>query len=364
MIQARIRKHYAVGPESSAFDLDVEFEAADGVTVLFGASGAGKTLTLDCIAGFARPDSGRILLDDRILYDADAGVSLRPQHRDCGYVFQNYALFPHMTLRGNLEFAAERLPRLERHRRVNDMLERFRVSEFAGRYPHEVSGGQKQRCSIARALIVHPRLLLLDEPARGLDAPLRDDLYDVLRELREEFRVPILLVTHDLDAAFAVGDEMLVYEGGRIAQRGKAAEVLRCPASEDVARLLGYSTFLKAEVLRLNPAADSSVLRLLDREFAGPYFPGSLIGDRLTLCVRPEELRLQSEAGENRVPGDVTSVEERPAGVRLRMDAAGVAVTVDVPGAQWQSARESKEQYVEFPSSALRALRNAAPLKQ
>src|ERR1700726_2473712 len=154
MIHARIRKRYAGGSQSSPFDLDVEFEAGDGVTVLFGASGAGKTLTLDSIAGFARPDSGRILLDDRILFDGDAHVSLRPQDRGCGYVFQNYALFPHMTLRENLAFAAERLPRLERHRRVNDMLERFRIAEFAGRYPREVSGGQKQRCSIARALIV------------------------------------------------------------------------------------------------------------------------------------------------------------------------------------------------------------------
>ena len=200
----------------------MEFEAGDGVTVLFGASGAGKTLTLDSIAGFARPDAGRILLDDRILFDGEAGVSLRPQDRGCGYVFQNYALFPHMTLRENLAFAAERLPRLERHRRVNEMLDRFRVAEFAGRYPHEVSGGQKQRCSIARALIVQPRLLLLDEPARGLDAPLREDLYDLLRELRGDFRLPILLVTHDLEAAFAVGDEMLVYDSRPHSAAGQA----------------------------------------------------------------------------------------------------------------------------------------------
>src|SRR5690348_7957850 len=235
MIQARIRKHFSGGSESSAFDLDVEFEAGDGVTVLFGASGAGKSLTLDSIAGFARPDAGRILVDDRILYDGDSGVSLRPQERGCGYVFQNYALFPHMTLRENLAFAAERLPRLERHRRVNEMLDRFRVAEFAGRFPHEVSGGQKQRCSIARALIVHPRVLLLDEPARGLDAPLREDLHDLIRELREDFRVPVLLVTHDLDAAFAVGDEMLVYESGRIRQRGKPLAVVSQPGSEEVA---------------------------------------------------------------------------------------------------------------------------------
>jgi molybdate transport system ATP-binding protein len=365
MIEARIRKRYPAGPESSAFDLDVEFEAADGVTVLFGASGAGKTLTLDCIAGFSRPDSGRILLHDRIVFDRDAGVSLRPQDRECGYVFQNYALFPHMTLRQNLEFAAERLPRLERHRRVNEMLERFRVADFAGRYPREVSGGQKQRCSIARALIVRPRLLLLDEPARGLDAPLRDDLYAVIRELREEFRVPILLVTHDLDAAFAVGDNMLVYEGGRIAQRGRPLMVIRQPVSENVARLFGYSTFLPAEIMKLNPAAGSGVLRFLEHEFASPYIPGSLIGDRLTVCLRPDELTLSDGPGPNRVTATLAGVEEQPAGVRLRLQTdGGKTIVVEVGRPQWEAAKERKEQYIEFPAGSLCALKTPPPLKQ
>lgn len=360
MIQARIRKRFAAGLESSGFDLDVDFQAGEGVTVLFGASGAGKTLTLDSIAGFARPDAGRIMLDDRILFDGDSRVFLRPRDRGCGYVFQSYALFPHMTLRENLAFAAERLPRLERHRRVNEMLDRFRIAEFAGRYPHEVSGGQKQRCSIARALIVQPRLLLLDEPARGLDAPLREDLYVLLRGLREEFHVPMLLVTHDLEAAFAVGDTMLVFHAGRISQRGKPRAVLSQPASEPVARLFGYDTFLKAEILKLNPAEDSSMVRFLDREFHGPYFPGSLIGDRLTICVRPDELRLADRPGENRVLAAVTSVVERLGGVRVRLClpmAGDASVSVDVPRAQWEAARDRKEHYVEFPVQSLRTLK-------
>src|SRR5690348_12739853 len=162
MIQARISKSYPPRKDSSGFSLDLEFETRAGVTVLFGPSGAGKTQVLDAIAGFVRPDQGRILLDDAILFDAAAGVHLPPQARHCGYVFQNYALFPHMTLRENLEFAAERRPRLERHRRVNEMLDRFRLTEAAGRKPREVSGGQRQRCSIARALLGLPKLLLLD----------------------------------------------------------------------------------------------------------------------------------------------------------------------------------------------------------
>ena len=186
MLAARIRKTFAPRPDSAGFTLDLEFSATHGITVLFGPSGAGKTLVLDAVAGFVRPDEGRILLDNDILYDGATEVFLPPQRRNCGYVFQNYALFPHMTLRENLEFAAERRPRLERHRRVTEMLEKFRLAEAAGRRPHEVSGGQRQRCSIARALIGEPKLLLLDEPATGLDAPLRAEFYD--EALRRVFR--------------------------------------------------------------------------------------------------------------------------------------------------------------------------------
>ena len=152
-VHARIRKHFAASPESAAFTLDVDFEAGAGVTVLYGPSGSGKTLTLDSVAGFAKPAEGRIALGDEVLFDAARGINRPPRDRHCGYVFQNYALFPHRTLRQNLEFAAERLPRLERHRRVNEMIEAFRLGELSGRKPNELSGGQKQRGSIARALL-------------------------------------------------------------------------------------------------------------------------------------------------------------------------------------------------------------------
>src|SRR5438309_8100672 len=124
MIEARIQKSFAPRVESRPFSLDIDLHCEAGTTVLFGPSGAGKTLTLDSIAGFVRPDQGRILLDDQILFDGESGVHLPPQARHCGYVFQNYALFPHMTLRQNLEFAADRIARLERHRRVKEMLDR------------------------------------------------------------------------------------------------------------------------------------------------------------------------------------------------------------------------------------------------
>jgi len=360
MIQARIRKHYPPGPDSAGFSLDVDFQAAGGVTVLFGPSGSGKTMSLEAVAGFIRPDEGRILLDDEILFDAGSGVNLPPQTRHCGYVFQNYALFPHMTLRENLAFAAsssrKRWPRLERHRRVNEMLERFHLAEVSGRRPHEVSGGQKQRCSVARALIIEPKLLLLDEPARGLDAPLRAELYEVLRQVRADFHIPILLVTHDLEECFQLGDEMIVLHQGRIVQRGIPRQVYDQPASVEVARLLGAYNLLPVEITGLDPVNNSSKVRYGEFQFSGPYFPGRFRGDHVTLCVRPEELRVSPSDGRpaaNQIPTELVRHTERPQSVLLEFRAG---LCAEVPRAHFERHKHVKEWVVEFPPAALRAL--------
>ena len=356
MIQARIRKQFPPGPESAGFALDLEFEASRGFTVLFGPSGAGKTLTLDCVAGFVHPDEGRILLDDQILFDGAAGVHLAPRARRCGYVFQNYALFPHMTLRQNLEFAAERIPRLERHRKVTEMLERFHLAEVSGRRPYELSGGQKQRCSIARALIGAPRLLLLDEPARGLDAPLLADLYSVLRQVREEFSLPVLLVTHDFEECLELGDEMIVVRQGRAVQTGPPRSILEQPANVDVARLLGIFNLLPVEIRALDPSRNASRLRYQDFELNGPYFPGRLIGDQVWLCIRPDLLSVAPRNGRlgiNQIPAALVRTVEKPDRVRLEFS-GGIAVEAD--RAALESHGSVKEWVIEFPHTGLRIL--------
>ncbi len=356
MMQARIRKHFASGAESAAFSLDVDFKAAAGITVLFGPSGAGKTLTLDSIAGFIRPDEGRILLDDEILFDGAAGVHKPARARHCGYVFQNYALFPHMTLRQNLEFAVNRVPRPERRRRVTGMLESFHLAEVSGRRPHELSGGQKQRCSIARALVGSPRLLLLDEPARGLEAPLRSELYAALRQVREEFEIPALLVTHDFEECLELGDEMLVLREGRIVQSGTPRKVFEQPANVDVARLLGTYNLLPVEILGLDPGRNVSRLRFQDFELTGPYFPGRLIGDRVWLCIRPEALTASPKDGRlgtNQLPASLERAVDRLEHVRLEF---GGDIAVDVPRTTFEKYRALKDWVIEFPTNSLRVL--------
>ncbi len=297
MIQARIRKTFSARPDSGGFSLDVEFSAAAGITILFGPSGSGKTLTLDSIAGFVRPDEGRILLDNDLLFDGTTGVHLTPQARNCGYVFQNYALFPHMTLRENLVFAAERRPPLERHRRVNEMLDRFRLADAAGRKPHELSGGQRQRCSIARALIGGPKVLLLDEPAQGLDAVLRAEFYEILRQVRADFKTPILLVSHDLDECFELGEEMLILHDGRIVQTGSPAKILEQPGSLEVAKLLGRFNLIPAEIRALDPGRNTSRMQVGEFELEGPYYPGHFKGDQVTICIRPDQVRAIARNG-------------------------------------------------------------------
>ncbi|MGH9660383.1 MAG: ABC transporter ATP-binding protein [Bryobacteraceae bacterium] len=357
MIHARIAKGFPAGPESAAFSLDVDLKAAGGVTVLFGPSGAGKTLLLDAIAGFVKPDSGRILLDDEILFDATARVNLRPQDRHCGYVFQNYALFPHMTVRENLEFAAERRPSLDRHRRVNEMIERFRLAGVAGRRPHEVSGGEKQRASIARALISAPKLLLLDEPARGLDAPLRAELYAVLRQVRSDFRAPILLVTHDLEECFELGETMVILAAGRIIQTGAPLVLAGQPAGADVARLLGIANLYPAEVAALDPGRNTSRLKLENFELHTAYLRGRLLGDRVWVCARPHELRAAApngvKPGPNQVAAALLRVSERPHAVRLEFSGD---ITVEIAPADYARQKDNKEWLIEFPPDAIRVL--------
>ncbi len=356
MIWARIRKQFSAGPGSAGFSLDVELQAGQGITVLFGPSGAGKTLTLDSIAGFVRPDQGRILLDDQILFDGAAGVHLAPQARRCGYVFQNYALFPHMTLRKNLEFAAERIPRLERHRKVNEMLENFHLGDVSGRRPHELSGGQKQRCSIARALIGAPRLLLLDEPARGLDPPLRSELYSLLRQVRDDFGMPVLLVTHDIEECFQLADEMIVVRDGRVAQTGPPRKIFDQPANVAIARLLGVYNLLPVEIRSLDPGRNTSRLRYEDCELTGPYFPGRLIGDHAWLCIRPDQLSAKPRNGHpgfNQVPMRLLRVIEKPE--RLRLEFSG-DVVVEVERNSFENSSNTKDWVVEFPHTGLRIL--------
>jgi molybdate transport system ATP-binding protein len=235
------------------FTLDVAWSAGDGVAVLFGPSGAGKTLTLQCLAGLIRPDAGRIALGERVLFDAAGGVDEPPQRRRIGYVFQGYALFPHLTVADNVGFGLREAPRARRRERVAAMLERLGLAGLARRYPRELSGGERQRVALGRALAIEPALLLLDEPLSALDAPLRRTLRDELRGLLSEVGTAAVLVTHDFTEAYRLADRIVVYDGGRVVQSAPRAELLWQPASEAVARIMGVRNLLTGAVVKATP---------------------------------------------------------------------------------------------------------------
>ncbi len=356
MLEVRLQKRFSPSGDSAGFELNAQFQVGAGTTVLFGPSGSGKSLTLDLIAGFSKPDGGRILLNDRLLVDVGTGVFLPPQQRDCGYLFQRHALFPHMNLRENLAFAATSLPKLERHRKVNQLLESFRLTEIAGRKPNEVSGGQRQRCSIARALVVEPAVLLLDEPSTGLDTTLRHEFYEILARIRDEFAVPVLLVTHDLEEAFILADQMHVLIDGRIAQSGTPREILNQPASAGVADLLGLFNLLPAEIKQLDPGANRSKLRWNDVELEGPYYPARLLGDRVTVCVRRDEISVTPKMGKAEKGSLVLTLEAASETARTALLHFAGGLIVELPLEEFAENRHHNEWTLRFPTSTLRIL--------
>lgn len=213
------------------FTLDVEWQIGNELAVLFGNSGAGKSMTLQCIAGLMKPDEGSIRANGDVFFESARRVNVPPDKRSFGYVFQDRALFPHMTVRGNITYGCKGLRKSEIRRAVDEMIGVFHLRGLEGRLPAEISGGQKQRVALARALIGKPEALLLDEPFSALDHSIRLEMIKLLKEVRAEFNIPVVLVTHDVFEACTMGDKIIVYSGGRILRTGSPPEIfpLPCP---------------------------------------------------------------------------------------------------------------------------------------
>jgi molybdate transport system ATP-binding protein len=196
------------------------------VTVLLGPSGSGKTTVLRALAGLERPDAGSIVFRGETWFAAADGICLSPQKRDVSFHFQEYALFPHLTVAQNVGYGLHDKPAADRTKTVSQLLDHFQIGDLSGRYPHQISGGQQQRVALARALARRPRLLLLDEPLSALDTDLRHELRPRLREWLAAFAIPVILVTHDRAEAATLADQVVVMEDGAELQTGPPGEVL------------------------------------------------------------------------------------------------------------------------------------------
>jgi molybdate transport system permease protein len=225
------------------FSLRAALTAKGGAMGLLGSSGSGKSMTLRAIAGLEIPDAGRIVLNGRVLFDAKARVSVPPAERRIGMVFQDYALFPHLTARENIAFGLQHLPAKERQTRIADWSRTLRIDLLLDRYPRALSGGQRQRVALARALVMQPEALLLDEPFSALDPHLRRHLEEQLRHILGQFRGVTLFVTHDRDEAYRFCQDLVILSGGLVAAAGPKHEIFACPGSLAVARLTGCKNF-------------------------------------------------------------------------------------------------------------------------
>ena len=229
------------------FVLDAAFEAENGITCLLGSSGCGKSLTLKCIAGIEKPDRGHIELDGVVLFDSEKRINLPPQSRRVGYLFQNYALFPNMTVRQNILCGLNREKnRTEKERRLRDMLKLMQLDGLEERKPSQLSGGQQQRVALARILVNEPRMLMLDEPFSALDAHLRDSLKVELRDLLQEYGREVLMVTHSRDEAYNMSSRIAVMDKGRLLSIKDTKDLFADPGNTPAAILTGCKNIAPA----------------------------------------------------------------------------------------------------------------------
>ncbi len=231
------------------FQLKVDFEADQDILGILGASGSGKSMTLRCIAGIETPDEGKIILNDRVLFDSERRINLPCQQRKVGFLFQNYALYPHMTVEKNIGFSLSGLSASERMDRVQKAIAMMHLEDLEKRYPSELSGGQQQRVALARALVIEPEVLLLDEPFSALDEYLRNQMVNQLTETLRDYSGVTLFVTHNMEEAYRLCKKIMVIDHGKKEISGDRDEIFMRPTMLPVAQVTGCKNISPAKIL-------------------------------------------------------------------------------------------------------------------
>jgi len=307
---------------SNEFRLDAEFKCGNEMIVLFGPSGAGKTLTLECIAGLEVPDKGYINVNGITYFDSEKRINISPQKRNVGYLFQNYALFPHLTVEENILFG---LPyENNKKEQMQEMRDVFEIHGLEKRYPSQLSGGQRQRVALARALITRPKVLLLDEPFSSLDHIVRMRLRRDLKKIREIIKIPTILITHNPVEAYTMADTIIVYKHGGIEQIASPKEIFSKPINENVAKLVGMNNIFKGKILDIT---NDKVMIQSHKKIIAPGMEGLQIGEEVTWCIRPdhvmvlrEDRSLRKAVAENIFSGKITEIVSKGATYLLFID--------------------------------------------
>jgi molybdate transport system ATP-binding protein len=313
------------------FTLDAGFALAPGITIIFGPSGAGKTTLLDCIAGLTTPDSGKIVVGERVFFDRKTNLPV--QSRKIGYVFQDLALFPHLTVQKNVEYGLAGVGKIERQKKSDAILESFRIADLRQRKPGEISGGERQRVALARALVTDPCVLLLDEPMAALDAATKSKIIEDLRAWNAAHGIPILYITHNREEVFALGDRVLVLENGRIIADGTPHGVMAAPRRESLAQLIGFENIFHAVVIAIQEKRGTMRCRIAegDVELETPLVRAD-VGSTLLVGIRAGDILLATVepaglSARNIISGRVVSVTQRDVIVVVRVN-CGVEMEV------------------------------------
>lgn len=325
-LDIRIRKKQIDG-----FELDVAFTIGPGITILFGASGAGKTTLLDCIAGLTTPDVGRIAIANRTLFDSEHRTNLRTQSRNVGYVLQDLALFPHLSVEANIAYGMSGVERPERNQRIERALDALGISFLRDRRPAQLSGGERQRVALARALVPQPSILLLDEPLAALDLPVRMKIAEDLRRSIQNLPIPVLYVTHSRDEVFMLGEKILVLERGKLIAEGTPHEVLSAPRGETVAQLAGFENIFEAQVTAIHEDRGTMTCRVGSPRFESAQVEletplvNATPGAKLRVGISAGDVLLATSApvglsARNILPGQLLSLTQRDMIVVARVD--------------------------------------------
>ena len=325
--------------EDASFLFDVSVDAPAGITILFGPSGAGKSTLLDCLSGLLRPDAGRIVVAERVLFDSAKRIDVLPQKRRIAYVFQSLALFPHLTVEQNIQYGLRDIPDQDRRRRIEEILQAFGVEHLRKRKPAQISGGERQRTALARSLVTEPRLLLLDEPLTGLDAELKAAIVEDLRAWNAARRIPILYVTHSREEVDALGERVIAIDNGHVVGHGAPMDVLDAPRRKRLAQAAGFENLLEATVLDLREQDGVMRLRLGASacEIEAPLAHASA-GERVKVAVRAGDILLAAErprglSARNVIEGRMASLEQRGTMCIARVDCGVMFVVHITPGA-------------------------------
>jgi molybdate transport system ATP-binding protein len=313
---------------SPGFTLDVAFTADPGVTILFGRSGSGKTTLLRLVAGLLTPDHGRVAIGERTLFDRAAAVDVTVRRRRLGYVFQQLALFPHLSVADNIGYGLDALDPGARRERVNAIASLFHIDHLLTRMPGATSGGERQRTALARALVTDPEFLLLDEPLSALDYPTQVAILDDLRAWNAVRRIPVLYVTHAHREVFSLGDRVLAIEAGRIVADGTPYEVLEMPTVEPLAQMVGFENFMSGVVESRRRDAGTMQCRLngLDVVLEVPLSRAAE-GASVRIALRAGDILLATEeprglSARNVLPGRLLSLHREGATVVARVAVA------------------------------------------